>query len=489
MRDTIVLYINGQRYSIAGEQVFMPVTDYLRYHLQQTGTKVVCAEGDCGACTVLLGRLKDGDIRYKPVNACIQYAYQLDCTHIVTIEGLKTNGALNPLQEAMVECHGAQCGYCTPGIVVAMCGFFQERLCDDSLKPLSAPEVREALTGNLCRCTGYEAILNAGSAVKPARMSKLQALYPAEAMMREFEALEKETLRIEVEDRTFISPVSLDEAVRFKAEHPGATIVNGGTDISVVCNKRHFEPSVVISLAHLPGLDAIDVHDEQVMVGALVSLARLEQAIPEIFPELHKMLGVFGSPQIKYAGTLAGNIANGSPIGDTLPFLLVMEAEVEVSGRDGIRRIPFTRFYQGYKKMDLRPDEIITRIFIPRPKVDEILKLYKVSRRKHLDIATFAAAIRLRKTREKTGEVVIDEIRIAYGGVGPIPLRLSQTEAFLKGHPFCEASFQEAGQWACDEIAPISDVRGHQDFRYQLARNILLKFYAEQAYIGQEIPT
>jgi xanthine dehydrogenase small subunit len=474
MRDKILLYINGERHQVGGSAAFAPVTDYLRYTLEQTGTKVVCAEGDCGACTVLLGRLKDGEIAYKPVNSCIQYLYQLDCSHIVTIEGLREKTDLNPVQEAMVACHGAQCGYCTPGMVVTMCALFEEKQGNGDVTPATEKDIRNALTGNLCRCTGYESILKAGMAVETAKVARLPKLYPPQEMIEDFTRHQRQALRLEADGRVFYNPVTLEEAVGFKKNHPNATIISGGTDVSVFCNKRDFEPPVVMGLSNLPGLESITVEGGRLIVGARASLADLERFVPDIFPELHAMLEVFGSPQIKHAGTLAGNIANGSPIGDTLPFLFVMEALVEVIGTAGTRTININELYTGYKTLALLPDELITRILIPLPEPREELKLYKVSRRKHLDISTFMAAIRMRRQGEN-----IERIRLAYGGVGPVILRLPRTEAFLTGKPFTEGTFEAAGQLAKEEITPISDVRGSRDFRMQLAENILMKFCLE----------
>ncbi len=479
MRDHILFYINGKRHEVRGEQAFIPLSDYLRYELGAVGTKVVCAEGDCGACTVLQGRLQGKELTYKPVNSCIQYLYQLDCSHLVTIEGLKQNGQLNPVQNAMVNCHGAQCGYCTPGFVVTMCGLFETK--PNGYQP-TATDIRDTLTGNLCRCTGYDPIIEAGRCVKTDQIVKLHQLYPPHTMQHAFGQAMRESIRIEAESfegepRLFFNPVTVEEAVRLKSEFPNATIIQGGTDISVVCNKRHFEPPVVISFSNLPTeLETIRIENEVLVIGTKVSLMQLQTFIADKIPELHAILETFGGPQIKAAGTLAGNIANGSPIGDTIPFLMVMDAEVEATGLKGSRRINLNQFYQGYKKLALQPDEIITRIFCPLPKEDETLKLYKVSRRKHLDIATFTAAILMRRRNQQ-----INSTRIAYGGVGPTVVRLPKTEASLAGKAFGLSTFEEAGKIAQTEISPITDVRGSQAYRLQLAENILLKFFYDTA--------
>ena len=476
MRDALLFYINGEPHRVSGEAAFAPLTDYLRYGLAKTGTKVVCAEGDCGACTVLVGRICGDELMYKPLNACIQYLYQLDCTHIVTIEGLKTEGQLNAVQTAMMNCHGAQCGYCTPGIVVAMCGMFHEKACANDLKPATRTDVRNALTGNLCRCTGYDAILQAGEAVKPAEFPALPKLYPSKEMISEFKKHQSQSVEIHSEDRTAFIPASIKEATTFKSKHPDAVWITGGTDVSVFCNKRDFEPPEIISLSNLPDLSEIKVEQDHLVVGGKATLTQLEEAVQMYYPELHKMLEYFGSPQIKHAGTLAGNIANGSPIGDTLPFLYVLNAEVEFTGASGARRVNINNVFLGYRKLDIKSDELITRVFIPLLKKNETLKLYKISKRKHLDISTLMAAIVMRKNGHK-----IEDIRIAYGGVGPMILRLTKTEAFLVKEGFHEESFCKAGELALSEITPIGDVRGSKDYRLQLARNILQKFYLETA--------
>ncbi len=471
LRDKLVLYINGKRHEIAGDLAFAPVTDYLRYHLHLTGTKVVCAEGDCGACTLLIGRPEDQELSYQAVNGCIQYMYQLDGTHVVTLEGMTPAGSVNAVQEAMIACNGAQCGYCTPGIVMAMCGFFDTK---PDTQPASPKDIQDTLTGNLCRCTGYEAILKAGTQVSLNAQPKLRELYPAASIIEDLEALKRQPACVQGSTQQVFLPTSLADAVRLKAAHPKAVIVSGGTDVHVVCNKRHTEPQTVISLANVAGLQGITIEDGFVSIGAKVSLAKLEQQLGDIFPEFTQMLERFGSPQIKHAGTLAGNIANGSPIGDSLPFLFVMDAEVEALGPAGTRLINFNSLYTGYRQLALAEDELIQRIRIPLPSPTESRKLYKISRRQHLDISTFTAALRV----ELDGPT-IRWAKLAYGGVGPVVLRLPKTEAFLTGKPLTEALVKEAGQIAAAEISPISDVRGHRDYRLALAENILQKWYWE----------
>jgi xanthine dehydrogenase small subunit len=450
MRDTIRFLVNGREHRVAGAAAFTTLANYLRYDAAATGTKIVCEEGDCGACTVLIRR---GDGDFLPINSCILSLIQLDCASIVTVEGLKRDGALHPVQESMMTCHGAQCGYCTPGFVVAMAGLFET--CDR----VDEKQVRDGLTGNLCRCTGYEPIIKAALAVTAP--PKLRDMYP-----RTID--DDEPVRVD----DFFAPTTLAGAAAFKRDHPGCTIVQGATDVGVWINKRAFASPAMLSLAKIRELHDLRDDGGAIVVGANVTLAAFEAFIKDRIPELHGILNIFGSPQIKNAGTLIGNIANGSPIGDTLPYLFVAGAELELAGTSGTRTVAIADYYLGYKKFDLRADEIIARVRVPV--VADTLKLYKVSRRKDLDISAFTAAIRLR-----TSDGHINSATIAYGGVAPTVVRLPRTESFLAGKPIALGTFEEAGRIARGEVAPISDVRGSAEYRAQLAENILPKFYYE----------
>jgi xanthine dehydrogenase small subunit len=409
---------------------------------------------------VLIRRAADEE--YLAVNSCIQSLCQLDGASIVTVEGLAAEGRLTPVQEAMVQCHGAQCGYCTPGFVVAMSALFET--CDR----VDEKQVRDGLTGNLCRCTGYEPIIKAALAVDGATASRLRVRYPELPDA-------SDGVTIEADSRTFCAPATLGEAIAFKAAHPRCTIVQGGTDVGVWINKRNFTAPALLSLGKIVELRGMADENGTIDVGANVTLAAFERFIETRIPQLFAILNIFGSPQIKNAGTLAGNVANGSPIGDTLPFLFVAGAEIELAGTNGRRMLPIESFYLGYRKFDLRDDEIITRIVIPP--VDDTLRLYKVSRRKDLDISAFTAAIRLRIV-----DGTIAGARVAYGGVAPTVLRLPKTEQFLAGKPLRLDTFERAGTIAAGEVTPISDVRGSRDYRLLLAENILVKsFYDYQS--------
>ncbi len=281
-----------------------------------------------------------------------------------------------------------------------------------------------------------------------------------------------EPVRVEHDGAVFFAPTAPEDAAAFKATHPGALIVQGGTDVGVWCNKRAYTVGAALDVARLPGMQMLAEADGVLTVGGSVTLGALEAYVQARVPEFYRILHRFGSPQIRAAGTLAGNLANGSPIADTVPFLFVMDAEVELFGPDGARRVNVNNLYTGYKTLDMAPGEFIARLHIPLPGPGETLRLYKVSRRHDLDISTFTAAFRLRLDGDRIASACI-----AYGGVGPTVLRLPETEAFLAGRAVNEETFAAAGAVAQAEIAPLSDVRGAKDFRLRLAETILLKLY------------
>lgn len=471
MRDRVSLFVNKHRYEIRGDAAFASLTDFLRQHCELTGTKVVCAEGDCGACTVLVGE-PDGDgMRYQTVDACIQFLYQLDGRHVVTVEGLKRGQCdeeLHPIQRAMVDCHGSQCGFCTPGFVMALAGRAELAARGQRTDP------RLSLTGNLCRCTGYVSILDASAKAEAEGGPTIAHLYPTATIARELRESAAPALHLKTPTRQFFAPDSLATAVEFKSQTPDAVIVSGGTELGVIRNKLGIEPANLLSLTRIAELNELTTNDREAMIGANVTWTELEDWSRDALPEFYKIAIRFGSPQIRNVGTLVGNVVNGSPIADSLALLLVMDAELLLTGPGGVRQVKVADFYKGYKVKDLARDEIVTQIRLPLPERDDVLKCYKVSRRNDLDIATFGAAIRIRRAGE-----VISRASIAYSGVAATVVRLPKTEEFLKGKRFTQSVFAEAGTIARGEITPIDDVRGSRDFRWTLAETILSKFFAE----------
>ena len=472
MRDSLLIFVNGKRHDVAGAAAFRSLSDYLRYDLGLAGTKVVCAEGDCGSCTVSLGRLIGERIVYSAVCSCIQFMHQLDGMHVVTIEGLTPVDGLNPIQEAMVRCHGAQCGFCTPGFIVSMQSVFDRK----HEQPVTDATLKRGLVGNLCRCTGYQSIVSAGLSVEPTSVRTVDELFPAAGMIEPMRECAGESVMIRNGDRMHFKPTSLAEAIDFKSAHADCTIVAGGSDVGVLINKGLRDPKVILNLSGLSELRSLTQDDSGVHAGALVSLSEIEQLTSTAMPEYAKFLEYFGSPPIKNAATIGGNVANGSPIGDSMPALFVLDAEVELTGPDGLRRININQFYTGYRRSVMTPAELITAVHIPLPTGDEIFKLYKISKRKDLDISAFSAAFWLKIVG---GRIV--ESRIALGGVAATIVRLGDVEAFLTDAPFDESTLRQAGKLARDAVKPLSDVRGSAEYRSQLVENIFRKFHADTA--------
>ncbi len=470
MRNSVILFVNGERTELTGESAFMTVAEYLRYKKGLTGTKVVCSEGDCGACTILVSRMQEDKLGpYKSINSCISFMYLLDKSHLITVEGLRKNEELHPVQKAMVENQGAQCGFCTPGFICAMAS-----LTEDAKKenfPLEEKRVKNYLTGNLCRCTGYDSIIKSGCSVKLNSVPELASFYDDEKISKDL-ATVKGSLRIAHGDKSVYLPATVDEAVREKKEK-SPRLAGGATDIGVVYNKGKLKLTDVMSLNNISSLYQVEETGTHIVVGARASLDELERKAAKVFPEFSRNLHIFASPQIKNSGTLVGNMVNASPIGDTIPFLRVAEAEVILRSSAGERIVNINSFYKGgYKELDMRADEIVTHVKIP--KSNHEYKLYKISARKDLDISSVTMAVRYRLKNN-----VLEEFSLALGGVGPTVLRMSQIEAKAIGQYFNQALFKRLASDVKASIKPLSDVRGSTDFRLTLCHNLMLKFCDE----------
>jgi xanthine dehydrogenase small subunit len=470
MRNSVILFVNGSREELSGETAFMTVAEYLRYKKGLTGTKVVCSEGDCGACTILVSRMSEKKLgAYKSINSCISFMYLLDQCHIITVEGLKKDEQLHPVQEAMVKCHGAQCGFCTPGFICAMASLTEDA--KNEKFPLDEKRVKNYTTGNLCRCTGYDAIIKAGCQVDLKTVSPLASMYDDAKIEKELATL-KGAVRISHEDKSIYLPASADEAVKEKKEK-SPRLAGGATDLGVVSNKGKLKLTEMMSLNNIASMYSVEETATHVVVGARASLDELERKTNKIFPEFARNLHIFASPQIKNSASLVGNLINASPIADTVPFLRVAEAEVVLKSVTGERTVNVNTFIKGgYKELDLRPDEIVTHVRIPKSKHD--YKLYKISSRKDLDISTVTFAARYRLNNG-----VLEEFSLALGGVGATVLRMTQIESKAVGQYFNQALFKRLANEVKSSIKPLSDVRGSSDFRLVLAHNLMLKFCDE----------
>ena len=417
------------------------------------------------------------------MDSCIRFVFQLDGQHIVTVEGLSSvTDQLNGVQQAMVDCHGSQCGFCTPGFVVAMTGMFQET------DQLSVEEIRHGLTGNLCRCTGYSPIIEAASQVDVARNTKMAEIYPAAKLLEQFSADHDEDIAISFpanDDRhacQVFCPASLRAATKILKTYPEARIIAGATDLGVQFNKGHLQATTFLDLNRVGEMAGVVIRKHTIVAGARATWAEIEDITRHSVPQFQEIVSLFGSPQIRHVGTLGGNLINASPIADSIPFLFVCEAVLTMTSADGERTVNINDFYTDYKKFDLRPGELLTQIEIPLLAEIAALRLYKISRRRDLDISTFTAAIYL-----EIRDDVITSARVAYGAVGPVVLRMNDTESFLIGKPFSLETMQQAGEVVVGEITPLTDVRGSSDYRNDLARNVLVKYFHQRQASKMEV--
>ena len=470
MREFILLFVNGQEHRVSGTDAFLTLSDFLRKRLCLCGTKIVCSEGDCGSCSTLCGRLNAdrSAFEYLSIDSCIRFVFQLDGCHIITVEGLADGDQLHPVQEAMVKCHGSQCGFCTPGFVMSMAGILEQ---NDSP---SEDDWRYGLTGNLCRCTGYSPILEAGSRLKDCAGQNLNERYPAKDMIRAIKAASEIGVQVESKEAMVCCPNSLADATKFLAQQPDAEIIAGATETGVRFNKGLCSAKVWLDLNGVDELAGVRVDGDDLVIGSRATWTDLEQITRTHAKPFKEIVDVFGSPQIRNVATIGGNIINASPIADSLPFLVAGDAELTLVSLAGTRTVAILDFFQGYKKIDLKPGELLAEIRMALPPENRRLRLYKVSRRRDMDISTFTGAIWM----DLDGDQIVDA-GISYGAVGPTVLRLKETENFLRGQPFTIDIMRRAGEVALQEISPISDVRGGQDFRNRLAKNVLQKFFYE----------
>lgn len=472
-RSSIIFYLNGERQVIdagSAELAGETLAEFLRKKRALPGTKIVCAEGDCGACTVLRWYPYAAQkSEFVAINSCIALVAQMDGSALITVDALAEGEKLTPVQDQMVQCHASQCGFCTPGFVMALTGLVEKKLSTKS-PSISIKDAQNATTGNLCRCTGYQSILDAACAIDLKKCQPVTPRFLTPAQIKDLKAVIKTPIAARGSDFTFHAPTTLTRARQLMKN--GARLVAAGTDLGVVHNKRKIRLNQILSLHLIPELYTLRQKGGRVHVGARATLSELRSFTRNSVPEFSRFLDLFASPQIKNVATLVGNVANGSPIADTPPFLLVSGALVHLQGARGARKVPIERFYLAYRRTALRKGEFITGIEFDVPR--DVLALYKVSQRKDLDISTVNAAFRI---ESKNGRIV--RARFALGGVAAVPLRLLQTEKRLQGKTIEEAQATAEGLLQ-KEITPISDLRGSAALRRVLAGNLLAKFFRER---------
>jgi xanthine dehydrogenase small subunit len=445
------------------------VLEYLRSLPGHTGTKEGCAEGDCGACTVVIAEPEGDRLRYAPVDSCLMLLPMLHGRQLITVENLREpDTRLHPVQEAMVEFHGSQCGFCTPGIVMSLFALSRRG------GPGAGGGVRTALAGNLCRCTGYRPIIDAAHAIPPPDQQDHFRQQEAD-VLRRLREIRRASIRLDSPRTVYHRPADLSEALKLRAAHPDAVIVNGATDVALRLTKLHQEIPLILDLSGVDELRRVDDTREGLTFGSGVTISRIHDLSKGRYPAIADYTSLFGSLQIRSMATIGGNIGTASPVGDSLPVLMAHDAEIELMSTHGTRRVAASAFATGYRKTACAPVELITAVRIVRPERGTTIRWYKVSRRRDVDIATVSAAFRL--TRDSGGRV--ERIVLAYGGMADRTRRAARAEEFLQGRSWDRNSVEQAMAVIDGDFTPLSDVRGSAAFRRAAARNLLLKFWSD----------
>ena len=495
--DDIAVTVNGKRRPLHGITAHTTALDWLRDD-GLTGSKEGCAEGECGACAMLLATPDDrGGTAWTAVNACLVPAAALDGQEIVTAEGLGSPGVLHPVQARLAEAGGSQCGYCTPGFACSMAGEYYRAdrapadagaagadgaVGADGATGEAAGEHGpngfdlHALSGNLCRCTGYRPIRDAAYALgDPEPGDPL-------AERRGRPAPEPRATRLDADGERFLRPSSLDEALRVLREEPDAVVVAGSTDWGVDVNLRGTRAAVSIAIEHLPELRALTFGDDGIEIGAALPLAEIERRLDSRVPLLGELFPQFASPLIRNRATIGGNLGTASPIGDTAPALLALDARVVLVSADGEREVDLADYFTGYRQTVLRPDELIRAVRIPRP-LAQLTGFHKVAKRRFDDISSVAVGFAL-----DLRDGVVASARIGLGGVAATPLRARATEDLLVGRPWDLETVRDAASVLGSEGTPMSDHRASARYRAIMLNTALLKLYRAHPLVTEEVP-
>ncbi|MBK6008944.1 xanthine dehydrogenase small subunit [Ramlibacter ginsenosidimutans] len=494
---TIRFVRRGELVSLTNVPPDRTLLELLREDLSCTGTKEGCGEGDCGACTVVVAEPEDGALKYRAINSCIRLAHSIDGMALWTVEDLAgEDGSLHPAQEAMVQCHGSQCGFCTPGFAMSLFGMYQNHVCQG--ETVTRELAQEELSGNLCRCTGYRPILDAAQ-----QMANLPRVQVDEGeILRQLEALRVRREQV-ASLGTYLDPRTLPELLALRAANPQAQIVAGCTDVGLWVTKMHMQFPQVLDVTRVAELKRVEQYEHHIAIGAAVTLTDAFDALVRERPQLKTFANRFAGLPVRNSGTLGGNVANGSPIGDSMPLLIALGAHVVLLSQRGHRDLPLEQFYTGYRKNVLAADEVVGWIKVPRPKSPhpgplpqagegasgstpsprlrgegggegEFLRAYKISKRYDDDISAVCLVVAMR-----IEDGAVAQVGIGAGGVAPTPARAVQTEALLRGRPWTLEAAQAAAASLRSEFRPISDMRASSAYRSEVLGNLMQRLWLE----------
>ena len=459
----------GQQVSLSNVPPSRTLLELLREDLGCTGTKEGCGEGDCGACTVVVGELDGESLKYRAVNSCIKLAHSIDGQALWTVEDLAADdGTLHPAQQAMVQCHGSQCGFCTPGFVMSLFGMYQNHSCKG--RPVSRALAQEELSGNLCRCTGYRPILDAARCMgelPPVRIDEAPLIVQLKGLAQG-DGADRPTAK------GYLAPRSLGELLRQRAAYPQAQLVAGCTDVGLWVTKMFREFDTVLDVTRVAELRRIERYPHHVALGAAVSLTDAYAALSESRPQLRVFATRFAGLPVRNAGTIGGNVANGSPIGDSMPLLIALGANVVLMGQRGHREMALEDLYIAYRKNVMAADEVLAWIKVPLPKSDEFMRVYKISKRFDDDISAVCLALRMHLEHG-----YVRSVSIGVGGVSATPVRARMTEAVMINQEWTPELVHDAMQMLRAEFQPISDMRASAAYRVEVLGNLMQRFWLE----------
>ncbi|MGQ7957805.1 xanthine dehydrogenase small subunit [Pseudomonas sp. SP16.1] len=445
------------------------VLNYLREHVGKTGTKEGCASGDCGACTVVVGELDGERVRYRTLNSCLTFVSSLHGKQLITVEDLKHQGKLHSVQQAMVDCHGSQCGFCTPGFIMSLFALQKNSSGYDKGQTL------EALAGNLCRCTGYRPIIDAAEQACCQKQPDQFDAFEADTVARLKAIAPRETAELNSGDKRCLVPLTVADLADLYAANPEARLLAGGTDLALEVTQFHRELPVMIYVGHIDDMKRIEVTKDAIEIGAAAALSDCYEALSREYPDFGELLHRFASLQIRNQGTLGGNIGNASPIGDAPPLLIALGAQIALRQGNTRRILPLQDYFLDYKVTARQEAEFIEKIIVPRKQANQAFRAYKVSKRLDDDISAVCAAFNL-----SIVDGVVTEARIAFGGMAAIPKRASACEAALVGSAWYPGVIERACDALGEDFTPLSDFRASKEYRLLTAQNLLRKFFLEQ---------